>query len=394
MAVFQQCPICRLKQKNSLKKCRFCGEDLVKAKRSDRVKYWICNVIQKKVKWKCIGNSLSDAQDADGKIRAEKRENPFFDVKNTRLNFQDLTLWYLSLHSIQKKRYYKTICYRMKKWNLIWGNNLVINIKGTDILDHQARRIDEGWANSTIDQEIFGVKTMVQLAIDDDRIPTDCIKPFRKVSRLVKGNSNARDRIITLDEFYLLLEDVPEYAKGIVSLGFFGGMRLGEILGLTWDKINLNHEIPHIKLGNEDTKEKRSRIIPLANRIKGNPADILKIIPRALHSDRIFLFQGRPLNRIRDGFKSAVERTGQIYGRFKKDGFIFHDLRHCFATYARRAGIDQLTIMSIMGHSPGQGLQMTARYSTFELRDLGDAISKMEEYLIGRLNHEEDSEKI
>jgi len=393
MAVFQQCPVCRLKQKNALKKCRSCGEDLVKAKRSDRVKYWICNIIQKKLKWQYVGFSLSEAQDADGKIRAEKRENPFFDVKNTRLNFQDLTTWYLGLHSIQKKRYFKTLTYRLAGWNKIWGSKQIVAIRGTDILDHQSKRLDEGWAPSTIDQEIFGVKTMIQLAIDDDRIPADCIKPFRKVSRLVKGNSNARDRIITLDEFCKLLDGVPKYARGVVSLGFFGGMRLGEILGLTWEKVNLQDSVPHIKLEKGDTKEGKGKIVPLACKIQGNPYEILKGIPKALHDDHVILYRGKPIKRIRDGFQRACKDTGQEYGRFKKGGLVFHDLRHCFNTNMRRAGVDQLTIMQIMGHSPGKSLEMTSRYSTFELRDLGDAIRKMEGYLM-QLTRGEENGKI
>jgi len=178
------------------------------------------------------------------------------------------------------------------------------------------------------------------------------------------------------------MDAVPEYAKGIVSLGFFAGMKLGEILGLTWDKINLQDQVPHIKLEKSDTKEGKEKIIPLACQIKGNPCELLKVTPKGIHNNHVFLYRGKPLSRIRNGFRRACNDVGLDYGRFKKDGFIFHDLRHCFNTYMRRAGVDQLTIMKIMGHSPGKGLEMTSRYSTFELQDLRLAIEKLENYFI------------
>ncbi len=391
MAIFQQCPICRLKQKNALKKCRKCGEDLVKAKRSQRVKYWIAYPIPGgKYKWQCIGTSLSQARDADGKIRAEKRENPFFDVKNNRLTFQELTDWYLNLQKVKKKKYFPTLTYRLNKWNMLFGDTIITHIKKSDIDNHQEMRVDAGWAASTIDQEIGAVKTMIQAAIDDDKIDANIIKPFRKIERLLKANSNARDRIITIDEFYRLLETVPDYTQGIISLGFFGGMRLGEILELTWDKVFLGHEIPHIKLEKDDTKEGKGKVIPLATGIKGNPYEILKAIPRGLHDDHVFLYQGKPVSRIRDGFKKACDDIGLVYGRFVKGGFIFHDLRHCFSTYMRRAGNSETTIMKIMGHSPGKGLEMHFRYSTFELDDLKVAIENLENYftaILPNINH-------
>ncbi|MEW5802128.1 MAG: site-specific integrase [bacterium] len=382
MAVMAQCPVCRQKQSNQNKKCTGCGEDLVKAKKSNRVKYWIMYKVEGRKIWEYIGISIRDAQDADGKRKAQKRENPFFSTKNNRITFQELTDWYLSQSKIKKKGYFKTLQYRLTKWNALFGSRMVLSIKSSELQNHQESRLEEGWAESTIDQELGAAQTMIQYAIDDDMISGDALKPFRKIERLVKGNSNARDRIITLEEFYRIMDAVPEYAKGIVSLGFFAGMRLGEIMGLTWDKVNLQHDTPHIKLQKTDTKEGREKIVPLACRIKGNPYELLKVTPKGIHDDHVFLYRGKPLSRIRDGFSRACDDVGLNYGRFARGGFIFHDLRHCFNTYMRRAGVDQLTIMKIMGHSPGKNLEMTFRYSTFELQDLGLAIEKLENYFM------------
>lgn len=394
MAVFQQCPICRAKQKNSLKKCRSCGEDLVKAKKGNRVKYWICYQLQGKKKWKCIGPSLIEAQDADAKIRTEKRENPFFSEKDHNLTFSELASWYTGLIGIQKKKYFPTVVNRLRKWNEVFCSKMIVKLKKSDVENYQAKRIDEGYAKGTIDAEVLMAQMVVQAAIDDDRISGDCIKPFRRVKKLLKEGANARNSIITYEQFCKIMELLPEKYRGIISLGFFGGMRQGEILGLTWDKVNLQCEVPYIKLSDVDTKEAKGKIIPLAHKATWNPYDILKGTPRALHNDHVFSFRGGVINRctVERKLEEVCKKTGIVYGRNEKDGFIFHDLRHCFNTYMRRAGVDQLTIMTIMGHSPGKGMEMTYRYSTFELADLGQAISKMECLLIGLSRHQDSAQ--
>ena len=39
-----------------------------------------------------------------------------------------------------------------------------------------------------------------------------------------------------------------------------------------------------------------------------------------------------------------------VYGRFEKDGLIFHDLHHTFNTNMRKAEVAESAIMAITGH--------------------------------------------
>ena len=76
MAIYAECPSCRKKQSNRNKKCK-CGEDLAKAKRSGRVNYWISYYLPNgKNRRELVGRKLSDAQAAEGKRKAQKKENP------------------------------------------------------------------------------------------------------------------------------------------------------------------------------------------------------------------------------------------------------------------------------------------------------------------------------
>jgi len=83
------------------------------------------------------------------------------------------------------------------------------------------------------------------------------------------------------------------------------------------------------------------------------------------------------LSVILRGFKKACKNAGIIYGRFVKDGFIFHDLRHTFNTNMRKAGAPESVIMSITGHSTRA---MFDRYNTIDEEDTRKAIEQLEGY--------------
>ncbi len=93
-----------------------------------------------------------------------------------------------------------------------------------------------------------------------------------------------------------------------------------------------------IRLEAADTKDKESRKVPISEPLY----EILKDIPRAIHDDHVFLYKGKPMTEIKRSLETACKRTeGITYGRFENDGFIFHDLRHSFNTYMRKAGVAQ-----------------------------------------------------
>jgi integrase len=75
------------------------------------------------------------------------------------------------------------------------------------------------------------------------------------------------------------------------------------------------------------------------------------------------------------GGGGLVERP---YGRRAKDGFVFHDTRHCFNTNMRKSGVPESVIMKITGHSTRE---MFLRYDTVDREDTRKAIEQMEGFL-------------
>lgn len=91
MAILSECPLCRRKQSIRNKSC-ICGNELDRAKRSKKVKYWInYRLPGGKQRREFVGFSVEEARDAEGKRRSQKRENRIFDMlPESKMTFNEL----------------------------------------------------------------------------------------------------------------------------------------------------------------------------------------------------------------------------------------------------------------------------------------------------------------
>ena len=380
MAILAECPACHKKQKAKNKLCK-CGEDLDKAKKSKRVRYWInFKMPDGRQRRQAVGSfedldpySVDDARVADSKRKVQKRENRILDIKpESKMTFQELANWYLELEKVKGLSYYPTLRFCLDRFNEKFGSMVVSQIKPVDLENYQAKRKADGRADSTIDHQIASARTMVIKAFDNDLIGGDTLKVFKRVKKMLKKNGNARKKILAPDQFKALLEHLPPHSKAILATGFYTGMRKGEILKLTQDKVSLKDRV--IKLEAADTKDNEPRAIPICDELY----EILKALPYGIHDDHVFLYKGKPIKDIRTTLTNACQKAGIAYGRSAKDGFVFHDLRHTFNTYMRKAGVQESVIMQITGHSTRE---MFDRYNTIDMDDARDAMKKFRGFL-------------
>ena len=351
-----------------------CGQDLVKTKRSGKVRYWIDYTVDKKSRREAVGFSIEEARTAEGKRKTQKYENPRIlqKVLEERWTFQQLTDWYLALDKVKAQAYYPTLKINLASFNAEFGNKIVSQIKPADLGDYQAKRKAAGKADSYVDQEITAARTVVNRAFDNDKVSMETVKVFKRVKKLLKRGSNKRDRILTPEEFERLLNHAPRLTKDILVMGYWTGMREGEILGLTWDKVDMQGRV--IRLEAADCKDREKRQIPIPDELYKT----LKAIPRVLHDRHVFQYKGQPVSDIRTGLQMACEKAGIPYGRFTNGGFVFHDLRHTFNTNMRKAGVAASVIMTITGHS---SMEMFRRYDTVDQGDQAKAVDQMRDYL-------------
>jgi len=380
MTILAECPVCRRKQGAKNKVCS-CGQDLDKAKRSKKVKYWISYRLPGgKQKREYVGSfkdlngySIEDAKKAQGKRVVQKAENRLLDIKqDTKTPFKQLSEWYLGLEKVKALASYETVKIYLNKFNAEFGNRLVADEKLADLENHQEKRRKEGLKPKTIDDELNYVKTMVIKAFYNDIVSGAVLKTFQRVKRLLRKNANRRDRVLTRGEYERLLDASQKHLRDILVIGYWTGMRKGEIINLAWSKVDLKARL--IRLDACDTKEGKPKNIPIGEEVQR----VLSRIPRPIHDDHVFLFNGNPiLKRFETSMKTACKDAGLIWGRKGEGGLIFHDLRHTFVTDMRRAGVARTVTMSITGHAPKD---MNDRYDTVDDRDRLEAIAQLESY--------------
>lgn len=161
-----------------------------------------------------------------------------------------------------------------------------------------------------------------------------------------------------------------EIIRGLVVFAFYTGMRLNEIVNLTWRNVNLSTRI--ITVGDEQftTKGRNQRYIPICEEV----ALILtfslrekeKIIP--IGNSYVFCkangeaFTGDYVSKI---FKKACKAVGT------DKSIHFHSLRHSFASNLVQKGVNLYTIKELLGHS---SISTTEIYAHLNMDSLKEAI--------------------
>jgi len=89
-----------------------------------------------------------------------------------------------------------------------------------------------------------------------------------------------------------------------------------------------------------------------------------------LKSPYVFCENDSPTHKrnVQRDFKKALKQAGI-------EDFRFHDLRHCFASWNRQAGVDIDTLADLMGH---KDTRMTRRYAHITPAHLSRAVGLLE----------------
>lgn len=372
MAILIECAVCHSKQKNSNKKCS-CGEDLDKQKKAGRIRYWINFRAKGKQYRQFVGYSIEEAKDADGKRRAQKRENRIFDMlPEAKMTFNELAKWYLNLADVMKLASYDNVKLCLKNFNKIFGEVVVNTIKPMNLEEYQEKRLSNGKSAATVDMELSIAKTMVNKAFNNDMVAGHTLKAFRIVKRKLVRGENARKRILSMEEYIKLLSVSAPHLKAMIEVAFYTGMRLGELRELQWKTIDWKTSF--IRLPKESTKENKEKVIPLNDRV----ITILKALGsvRYIEHDNVFTYRGKPIVEkvgVKTAFMNACARAGIPYGRKNKDGLTFHDIRRTTKSNMVSAGIEKVHRDTILGHSL-QGMDI--HYVVPKEEDLTEAMRR------------------
>jgi len=236
---------------------------------------------------------------------------------------------------------------RIKRWKRHpLSKAFLATIRGADIAKYRDERLNEGKSTNTVRLELAIISHLFNIARKEWGMES-LTNPVQN-TRLPKGSAS-RERRLTVNEEDRLLSACGESKslglKDIFVLSLETAMRLGELLALQWQNIDLNRRIARLP----DTKNGEAREVPLSS----TALKVLQMRIRSISSDRVF-----------PGFKCTWRRAVQRAGI---ENFRFHDLRHEATSRLFERGLNIMQVAAITGH---KDLKMLKRYTHLRADDL------------------------
>lgn len=233
-----------------------------------------------------------------------------------------------------------------------FGHFIVSQLQSKHIAAYRDKRLAEGKQGSTVIKEIGSLSHLIDISIKDWSIPlVNNVATLVRKPKLAKG----RDRRLVYNEEIILLQAAKNSKSlllaPIIILALETGMRLGELLSLDWNNIDLNKQTALLPL----TKNGETRRVPLSK--KG--IETLKNIPRKINDSRVFWIWARA-----DSFENAWRRM--LKQTDIKD-LRFHDLRHEACSRFFERGFNIMETAHISGHKT---LQQLKRCTHLKAEDL------------------------
>ena len=209
---------------------------------------------------------------------------------------------------------------------------------------------DAGKSDATINRVTSAVSTVLNHCAFDGLIPQPPKFRRRKEEehRINFFTKVDVDKLVNVSEGMFHRFDLSD----IIKVAAFTGMRQGELLKLRARDVELHTN--HIHVGGvptQKTKASNWRKIPIHNhiahiinqRLDGTPPDV-----------RIFGDEWSDKDTLLRCFSKVRKNSGF------SDEYVFHTLRHSFATWAVDAGVPMRQLMALMGH---KRIETTLRYA-------------------------------
>jgi integrase len=296
------------------------------------------------------------------KIKTEIIEGRYFNIlEEQKRTFNELMDRFKEEH-VPKKASQRSYHGYIKRLRPFFGPMTLAEITPRVIVQYKNKRYADKVSPATINRELAVMKKAFNLARKEWEWCRD--NPVSRVS--LEKENNQRDRWLTHEEEERLLAACLPWVKQIVVFALNTGMRMGEILALTWAGADLFRRTVTVFR----SKNGERRTIPVNHTV----LELLKekARGRSLDQDLVFCSQAGTMvdhNNLRRAFRAAM-------GKAKIADFHFHDLRHTFATRLTQGGIDLYKVQRLLGHKSPIMTQRYAHHYPESLRDGVDYLDR------------------
>jgi integrase len=225
------------------------------------------------------------------------------------------------------------------------------------------RKEKDGVSDSTINDDVAILSHIFTTAIKAGIVDKNPCKNIRRLKV-----TQTKDRVLSQSEIALLLDKLQGKDRLMVLVGLFTGLRLGGVLGISWQDIDFTR-----KIITSSHKTGKLVSIPLSDYLEG------ELLRHKGNNSGDRVFETREITntvvvRYSDHFSTLFKSLG-IHN------FTFHNLRHTFSSLLQgELGIGAVVVQGMTGHS---SLGMLQRYSHTQLDSKKKAIQALTNHVLG-----------
>lgn len=307
-----------------------------------------------------LGDTRRQLRDGGYRITLEERNRTFGELMER----------FLSEHVAKRASQRSYVGYAKRLRGFLGDGTPLADITPRLIAEYKNQLFADGLAPASVNRHLATLKKAFNLAVREWEW---CQRnPVLSVS--MEREHNGRDRWLTVEEEDRLLAACGPWLRDLVQFALGTGMRMGEILSLSWRGVDLTRRtvmLFHSKNGERRTIPLNQTMLSLmrakkeeAHLIKQPGGNLVKLNTENPH-DLVFKSKaGTPIEsgHLRRSFRLALKKA--VIGDFH-----FHDLRHTFATRLVQAGVELYKVQRLLGHKSPMMTQRYAHHYPESLRD-------------------------
>jgi integrase len=277
------------------------------------------------------------------------------------VTFDTMATAYLQDYQLQRYRSLTTARARVEHLRRFFGDWAAEAITADSVREYQLERRAQGFEAATVNRETSALSRMFQLAIRRGQLDRMPLFPKRL------EENPPRDGFFEHEEYVKVRTHLPRSYQDVLDFAYFSGWRRNEILGLTWDEVDLKGGV--IRLTPRRSKTRTGRVLPISPPLQ----QVLGRRHRSRHArdPRVFRRDGVPVRKWRTALRDAC-RKADVPHR------LLHDCRRTAARNLIRAGVPERVAMLLTGHKTRSVFD---RYNIVNERELLTAGERLASYL-------------